>query len=104
MRRANQRLGIAFHFRALHQLNLSAVKIDVVFAVNRALGDVKFSSKNHFAAGEKRRRRLINEPGLDKQSEADGQNWNPPAAKQQSLVAMQPGDERSGPGGGNGSF
>ncbi len=53
MRRTNQRFGAAFYLSALHQLNLGAVKILVVFAVNGSLGDFQIPGQHHLAGGEK---------------------------------------------------
>ena len=50
---ANERFRAAFDLGALHELNLGAVKIDAVFAVNRALGDVQLAREHHFAGREK---------------------------------------------------
>src|SRR3712207_7801645 len=42
-------LGAAAHLRALHDLDLRAVKIDVVFAVNGVLADVQLAGEHHLA-------------------------------------------------------
>ena len=65
-------LGTLSHFLALHQLDLGAVEIDVVFAVDGALADIELAGQHHFAARFKRRRSLINEPGLDEKTKANG--------------------------------
>ncbi len=96
--------ALRFTSIALHELNLGAVKIDVVFTINRALGNVQFACENHLAGGKKRRRRLINEPGLDEKPETDRQNRNPPAPEEQRFVAVQPGNKCSGPGSGDWPF
>ena len=102
MSRADELLGAASHFLALHQLNLGAVEVDAVFAVNRALADVQFAGEHHLAAGLERRRCLINQPRLNKKPEANRENGDPPAALQERLVTMEPGDERGAPGSGSG--
>ena len=66
MRRTNERLRAVPHFRALHQLNLRAVKINAVFAVHCALRDVEFAGKHHLAGRLILRRGLINQKRFDK--------------------------------------
>ena len=50
----------------VHQLNLGAVKILVVFAIDRALADIQFAGEHHLARGKERGRRLEKEPRFDK--------------------------------------
>jgi hypothetical protein len=47
----NQSSSAAAYFRALHQLDLGAVKVDVILAVNWALVDVELPGQHHFAGG-----------------------------------------------------
>jgi len=51
--RADERFRTASHFRALHELNLGAVEIHVVFAVDRVLADVQLTGEHHLARGKK---------------------------------------------------
>ncbi len=67
----NKRFGTALHFHALHELNLGAVEIDVVFTINRALRNVELARENHLPIGKERGRRLVNEPGLNEKTETD---------------------------------
>src|ERR1043165_5721165 len=98
MSRADELLSAVPHFLALHQLNLSAVEVNAVLAVDRALADVEFAGEHHLAGRLKRRRRLINQPGLNEEPEANRQNGDPPTALQKRLVTMQPRNESGAPG------
>jgi hypothetical protein len=85
-------------------LNLRAVKINAVLAVDGALADIQLSGEHHLAARLERGRCLINEPGLNKKPEANSQNRNPPAALQKRLVTMKTGYERGAPRSGGGTI
>ena len=99
MGRAHQCFRATFYFGALHQLNLCAEEILRFLRVNRALGNSQLSRHHHFAGRAIGRRRLISDPSLDKQSEADGQNRNPPAPEQERFVTMQLRNEAGRPRG-----
>ena len=71
MRRTNERFGAVPNFRALDQLNLRAVEVDLVFAVNRPLRNVHLPGHHHLAGGEISGRALVNQKGLDEETEAD---------------------------------
>ena len=94
---ANQGFRAPSHLCALDQLDLGAKKVHAVFAIDRALSDIQFAGHHHFTGGLIRGRCLINQKSFDKQPEADGQNWNPPAAQEQRFVAMQPGNKNGRP-------
>src|ERR671929_23174 len=90
--------GLVAHLLALHQLDLRAVEIDGVFAVDRALADVELPSEHHFGPRFERGRRLVNVPGGDEEAEADGENGNPPAALEKGFVTMKARDKSGAPG------
>src|SRR5207302_10618705 len=94
---ADEAGGAAADFRALHQLDLGAVKVDVIFAVDRALIDVELPGHHHFAGGLERGWGLKNEPGLDKKTATNGKQENPPPPKQERFITIQPREKRSGP-------
>src|SRR5207248_7604194 len=89
--------GAATHFRALHQLDLGAVKVDVIFAVDWALVDVELSGHHHFAGGLEGGRGLKNEPGLHEKTATNGKQENPPSPKQERFIAINPREKRGGP-------
>ena len=101
---ADKRLGAATHLRALHELDLGAVKVNAVFAVDRVLADVQFTGEHHLARGKEFRRRLVNQPGLHKKAEANRQDRNPPAPQEQRFVAMDSREYRRAPGGRGGTI
>ena len=104
MGRADEGFRAAPHFRALHELNLSAVEIDAVFAVDGALRDIHFSGEHHFAHRLEGGRRLINEPGLDEKPHANSQERNPPAALEERFVTVKAREERGAPRSGCGTI
>src|SRR5688572_22334448 len=100
MGRADERFGAAAHLGALHELDLGAVEIYIVLAVNRALAEIQFAGEHHLARGKKLWRGLVNEPSLNEKPETNGQDRNPPAAQEQRSIAIEPRDERITPRGG----
>ena len=79
----DERLGAATHLGTLHELDLRAVKVHAVFAVNGRVINIQLAGKNHLRAGKEGRRRLVNQPRLNKKTEANRQQGNPPAALQE---------------------
>src|SRR5262245_12300022 len=92
----DERFGTSLHFVTLHELNLGAVEIVGVFAVNRVLGKVQFPGEHHLARGKEGVWSLENHPGADKKTKRNSEQWNPPAPPEERLVTVQTSDNRRG--------